>query len=367
MNQGMKSRNTTIAILSALLVAALISGSMLYREHLKTKQALQVTEKELLNMNEKLIPSNNALIADLQKKLRMIQSNILNTEGRKAVIEANLRQLQNKYDAILSQREELKNARGKISELKNMVGERDQLISQLQGNLKNLESEFEKEKRMHKSLRSELSSKNSLVASLQKEISRKQSHMLRLKEEITKGKRETERLRLQLSDLEGKREIAESEMGQLKSTYEKLVSDLHKQLKNHEVAIKTYKERISVTFVDNILFDSGKATISAAGRRILRKVGEALSKVEDKQIRIIGHTDDIAIMQEYRYKFPTNWELSTARAVAVVRYFQEEMGLDPENLVAVGRSFYQTIASNETEKGRAQNRRVNIIIGPKVR
>ena len=138
------------------------------------------------------------------------------------------------------------------------------------------------------------------------------------------------------------------------------------QIEKQEVTIKAYEERISVSFVDRILFEFGKATISYKGKEILRKVGGILKDIEDKQIRIIGHTDNIPILPRFRHKFPSNWELSAARAAAVVRYFENTMELDPTRLEAVGRSYYEPIASNETEEGRAQNRRVNIIIAPKI-
>ena len=83
-------------------------------------------------------------------------------------------------------------------------------------------------------------------------------------------------------------------------------------------------------------------------------------------ITVIGHTDNKPIHPDYQFKFPSNWELSSARASAVVRYFQETIGLDPESLEAVGRAFYDPIAPNDTEEGRAQNRRVEIIIAPKI-
>ena len=357
MNQKKGSRNTAIGILTALLVAALILVSIIYWKHLNTKDALQATEKKLLHLNENLIPSKNAKITDLQKKL----------EKEKAANEARLAQLKAKYDADLSQIEELKTTREKMVELNKMLYARDQTVSQLEEKLESLDGDFEEEKKIRNALSVELSSKDALAASLQKERDKNQSNIAYLEEEMAKGRSEIQRLHEQLSALRGDKEIASSEMGRLKSTYDKLISDLHTQLKNHQVAIKTYKEKISVTFVDRILFDSGKATIRPEGRRVLKKVGQALKEVQDRQIRIIGHTDDIPIMEAYRHKFPTNWELSAARAAAVARYFQNDIGLDPVNLEAVGRSFYQPIASNETEQGRAQNRRVNIIIGPKIK
>jgi chemotaxis protein MotB len=151
-----------------------------------------------------------------------------------------------------------------------------------------------------------------------------------------------------------------------KSTYEALVSGLKEQIEKQEVIIKDLQEGLSLTFVDRILFEFGKANITPAGKRILKKVGKVLKNVEGRKIRVSGHTDNVPIHPKYTHKFPTNWELSAARAASVVRYFQEEAGLDPKDMEAVGRSFYQPVASNETKEGRDRNRRVEIFIAPKM-
>ena len=99
----------------------------------------------------------------------------------------------------------------------------------------------------------------------------------------------------------------------------------------------------------------------------LEGAGFSILNAEGKMVPEIAGI--LSIIKEYdidRDKFPSNWELSAARAAAVVRFFQYNSGLDPKNLEAVGRSFYDSVASNETKEGRAQNRRVNIIIGPKL-
>jgi chemotaxis protein MotB len=161
--------------------------------------------------------------------------------------------------------------------------------------------------------------------------------------------------------------MAESKIEGLRSTYESLISGLERQLKNKEMTIREFEEKLSITFVDKVLFDFGRATITPKGRGILRRVGNSLKKIHGMQISVIGHTDNRPIKGDYRYKFPSNWELSAARAAAVVRFFQGETGLDPKGFEVVGRSFYNPVASNETKEGRAKNRRVEVIIGPEIK
>lgn len=161
-------------------------------------------------------------------------------------------------------------------------------------------------------------------------------------------------------------ELTEVQMKQMKSTYETLVSGLKEQIQKKEVTIKHFQEAISLNFIDRILFEFGKADLTAEGKKVLKKVGEAAKNIKGKKIRVTGHTDNVPIHQDYVHKFPSNWELSAARAASVVRYFQETTGLDPKDLEAVGRSFYHPEASNETKEGRARNRRVEIFIAPQM-
>jgi chemotaxis protein MotB len=160
--------------------------------------------------------------------------------------------------------------------------------------------------------------------------------------------------------------LSENQMKQVKSTYEELVSTLKDQITKQEVTIKDFEEAVSLTFIDRILFEFGKATLTPEGEKILEKVGMAVKNVTEKRIRVTGHADNVPIDPDYKYLFPTNWELSGARAASVVRYFQQKAGVDPKDMEAVGRSFYQPVASNETKEGRAQNRRVEIFIAPRM-
>jgi chemotaxis protein MotB len=115
--------------------------------------------------------------------------------------------------------------------------------------------------------------------------------------------------------------------------------------------------------VEKILFDSGKADIKTNGKKVLDRVAEILKTITDKQIRIEGHTDNVPIGATLAEKFPTNWELSTARATTVARYLQEK-GVSPAVLNAAGYSEYKPVESNETDEGKAKNRRIEIVLIP---
>jgi chemotaxis protein MotB len=110
-----------------------------------------------------------------------------------------------------------------------------------------------------------------------------------------------------------------------------------------------------------ILFDSGKADVKPEGIDILSKMVETLKKVNDKAIRIEGHTDDVQISGALTRTFPTNWELSAARAINVTKYLQQE-GIDPRNLSAAAFAEHKPVADNSNKEGRAKNRRIEITL-----
>ena len=86
--------------------------------------------------------------------------------------------------------------------------------------------------------------------------------------------------------------------------------------------------------------------------------------MQDKAIRVEGHTDNVPIAPSLRVRFATNWELSTARATAVVRYLQDKAGIAPDHLIASGYGEYRPLSPNTTPEGRAQNRRIEIVLVP---
>ncbi len=114
------------------------------------------------------------------------------------------------------------------------------------------------------------------------------------------------------------------------------------------------------TFADRVLFDSGRATLKESGAEILQAIGRVFKEQVGSfsKIQIEGHTDD----QPIKVGFPSNWELSSARATSVVRFLQDVSGLDPRLLSATGYSQYHPIDENAAEAGRLRNRRIEIVV-----
>lgn len=135
--------------------------------------------------------------------------------------------------------------------------------------------------------------------------------------------------------------------------------DLRKEIGAGELRITRYKDMLTLDVADAILFDSAKASLKPDGMRVLLSVGKVLQRSR-KLIRVIGHTDDEAMAKGADYA--SNWELSTARATTVVRYLQEQAGLDPSRLAAIGRGEWRPVASNATAAGRRLNRRIQITL-----
>jgi len=156
----------------------------------------------------------------------------------------------------------------------------------------------------------------------------------------------------------------EIEVSELDKTRREIESSLKEQIAQKDIKLEEIEGKLKVTFVDKILFDSGSVMIKAKGQEVLLKLADSFRDSKDQNIAVEGHTDNVQIGSALLDRFPTNWELSTARATAVVRFLQEKGNIEPERLTASGFSFYRAVADNETPEGRKQNRRIEIILVP---
>lgn len=156
----------------------------------------------------------------------------------------------------------------------------------------------------------------------------------------------------------------QARLAEMKSTYDQLVEKMESEIQRGEITISELQGQLTVNMVERILFDSGQADIKKAGLQVLHRVGDILKEVADKEIRVEGHTDNVPISSRLKEKFPSNWELSAARATNVVRFLQQQKGISGSRLSACGYGPYRPVASNQNAEGRAQNRRIQIVLVP---
>jgi len=176
-------------------------------------------------------------------------------------------------------------------------------------------------------------------------------------------KKDKESLQSTVNELTSKAQKAE-QLEKATQTYQDLQKKLEREIQDGQVQLTEMKNRLTMTLVDKILFASGSADVSKEGKKVLDKVITILKDVKDKRIQIEGHTDNVRIYSAIKTRYPTNWELSTARATQVTRYLQEEGGIDPKLLSATGYSEYQPVASNDTDEDKSKNRRIEIVLLP---
>jgi chemotaxis protein MotB len=252
-----------------------------------------------------------------------------------------------------------------IDKLKNNVSSLEETLTQKEAELAKLNNEYEDLKKHDLALSEDNKKLNDILKAKKDELS---TNIAELRARLANREVDIFSLQKHMDELsqEKAQAIAEKEksIAELKKTYDSMVGAMQEEVEKGEVTITQLKDKLTLSMVEAILFDSGSSKVKKNGEKVLDRVAEILKKVTDKQIMIEGYTDNVPIGGALAEKFPTNWELSTARATNVVRYLQRD-GIDPQLLGACGYSEYRPIASNRTEEGKAKNRRIEVVLTPK--
>ncbi|MEW6776146.1 MAG: OmpA family protein [Bdellovibrionota bacterium] len=261
---------------------------------------------------------------------------------------------------------ELDTAKGRVSELETekaaLQGDLERTTQELQKKIAQLEENLaERQKESQERLQKMADDLDAAKRAGSEQLARLQSEYDAAKEEAAKQISQTEQ------DLAAAREQAQSAQEKVKKmteTYDSLVDNLQDEIKEKSVRISKLKNNLRIDLVDKILFDSGSDVVNERGKKVLAKVSNVLKNIKDRRVVVEGHTDNVPIKKgALAERFPTNWELSAARAVSVVRLL-EQYGVPSEKLSAAGYSEYRPIASNSTDEGKSQNRRIEIQLQP---
>lgn len=135
-------------------------------------------------------------------------------------------------------------------------------------------------------------------------------------------------------------------------------------MNDNDIEISVEKGVVYVSISDKLLFASGRYNVTNRAREVLGKVATVVNNRPDLEFMVEGHTDSQSVIRNAVLQ--DNWDLSVKRATSVVRLLQEDFGVAPERMTAAGRSYYIPVATNDTEAGRAENRRTRIIVLPKL-
>ena len=159
---------------------------------------------------------------------------------------------------------------------------------------------------------------------------------------------------------------AKEKGSQLAKAIEKAVSIFQPEVKSRKVKITEDQRGIVISLIADAFYESGSPELTQEGLTVIDKLGQFLSsgEFEENDIRVEGHTDNTPVSPDsaFYFKYPTNWELSSARAVKIIRILNEEHNIRGNNLEAIGYGEYQPVESNDIEEGRAYNRRIEIVI-----
>lgn len=248
-----------------------------------------------------------------------------------------------KYDALAA---ELDAARGEIAGLGQQVGERDGRITELsqaladeQGRLAALQGE-------HAALQQRYDDETSALRQEKAELLKDRTRLRASVDEVKSA----------LDEVAARKAAAEARVAQ----YKDMLGRFQALIDAGRLRVEIIDGRMVVVLATDILFESGKADLSEAGAAALTEVGAVLAAIPERAYQVEGHTDDVPIKTQ---RFPSNWELGSARAVTVVQKLVEA-GVAPERLSAASYSQYRPAAANDSTEGKASNRRIEIVVVP---
>lgn len=309
-------KNIALGLIVVSLTTSCVSKKI-YNELENKFTDLKKENRTLLDANEDLTKSKNQLELDLnatkseRDKLKLERDKLA---ADFAATDKNLKALQASYNAL---------EKNSDAALKSNMDKNRELLAQLETKEKALAAEQD---RLNK-LKSELESSSKRLAELESYIAAKEANMKKLKETLSKS----------LKAFEGKGLTIEQRNG-----------------------------KVYVSMENKLLFQTGSWAVNEEGKKAIVLVGKVLSDNPDISVLIEGHTDNDKILGTIGGGVENNWDLSTKRATAIVNILSENKGINKQNLTAAGRGEFAPLMSNDTPEGKAKNRRIEIVLTPKL-
>lgn len=282
-------------------------------------------------------------------------------EGKYANLKKENKKLSDENEALLNAKNEAENELKQLTAAYNeAVAERDKLqadYNATKSNLDNLKASYEALEKNSSASIAENSRKNrELLAQLEA----KEQALAAENARLAKLKKELENRSNRVAELESVIAAKDEAMTALKNAISRALTDFE----GKGLTVEQRDGKVYVSMENKLLFSSGSWAVGAEGRRAVNQLGGVLGKNPDIAVLIEGHTDNVPFAGNGQLS--SNWDLSTKRATAIVNILRENNNINPENLTAAGRGEYAPVATNDTPEGRAKNRRIEVILTPKL-
>jgi len=307
-------KRITLVTLILVLISSCVSPKI-YKD-------LEAKYANLKQANRKLVDENEDLLFDKTKAENELKQ--LKTDYAQVLAQRN--KLQGDYDANKANFDALKSSYDALEKNSSAsIAANSEKNRELLAQLEAKEQALADENQRLEKLKMELQNRSNRVAELEKVISDKDAAMTALKDAISKA----------LTDFEGKGLTIEQRDG-----------------------------KVYVSMENKLLFSSGSWAVGTEGRRAVQQLGTVLGINPDIAVLIEGHTDNVPY--QGNGQIAGNWDLSTKRATAIVTILRENASINAENLTAAGRGEFAPVATNDTPEGKAKNRRIEVILTPKL-
>lgn len=345
-------------------------------ENIRLSKQLSAGQDELSQQQA----NNDALSKKLQQKNQQLETERKSYRDQRSAMQARLdeaqrggTELSRRYDLLQIHADALtQEKRAMFGLVASLETERDGLRSQLDEQTDKLtalqrqaDTSIARSALLEKSLKEEkirLVAVNNERDSLSRQLEQERKTAERLTAETASFKDQLQRQLTENAEYKRFYDANQEKLAATDQAEQNLKRNLNAMLLDDTLNIDRQQNQLIINLSDKILFDSGRADIKPQGLQVLARVGAVLQeKMRDLDVLIGGHTDNIPVSG----RFGNNWELSAARAVTVVKFLEKKVGIDPSRLSAVGYGEHRPIVPNDSAKGRALNRRIEILLLPK--
>jgi chemotaxis protein MotB len=240
------------------------------------------------------------------------------------------------------------------------IKERDQFRSDLSASNANLETLKSSYKALEENSSAAIEENVKKNRELLAKLEAKEQALATESERLNNLQKELQQRSQRVAELEGMIARKDSEMTNLKNAISKALTNFE----GKGLTVEQRNGKVYISMENKLLFKSGSWSVGSEGRMAVKQLGEVLAENPEIAILIEGHTDNVPY--QGNAQLSGNWDLSTKRATAIVNILRENNGIKPENLTAAGRGEYAPIATNDTAEGKAKNRRIEVILTPKL-